>query len=265
MVKLTICLLCFFLPLYACADISIYKDEFTLIGLEKHSRGNVRLTSTLYGGSSDLGASSPADCVIKIGITKNKNEYSATLLPFRSGLMSYSSTQKDIAYFDLLENKINIFFEGAVDVCPLGTEFSGEFAVVNKHSKEFDALFDKLLEENYVNAVALFRSGKIEQAINSLEPYLTMSGVERFYNERIYNDYGYFLQQNKDYDESIKYFEVVKRKNPNRMAVYLNLADSFWEMKSTVKSMSNYRQYVKLMKMAGHNKQIPSRVLERIN
>ncbi|MFP1899314.1 tetratricopeptide repeat protein [Lonsdalea quercina] len=265
MVKLSICLLFFFLPLYACADVSIYNGEFTLIGLEKHSRGNVRLTSTLYGGSSDLRASSPADCVIKIGITKNKTEYLATLLPFQSGLMSYSSTQKDIAYFSVVGNKVNIFFEGTVDVCPLGTEFSGEFSVVDKHSKEFDTLFDKLLEENYVNAVALFRAGKIEQAINALDPYLTMLGVERFYNERIYNDYGYFLQQNKNYDESIKYFAVVKRKNPNRIAVYLNLADSYWEMKNTVKSMFNYRQYVKLMKRAGHNKQIPSRVLERIN
>ncbi|MFP1862689.1 tetratricopeptide repeat protein [Lonsdalea quercina] len=81
----------------------------------------------------------------------------------------------------------------------------------------------------------------------------------------MYNDYGYFLQQNKNYDESIKCFEVVKRKNPNRIAVYLNLAESYWEMKNTVKSMFNYRQYVKLMKRAGQNKQIPSRVLERIN
>ncbi|WP_304165685.1 M48 family metallopeptidase [Lonsdalea britannica] len=264
MVKLVISLLLVFFPLYSSADVSIYKDDFTLVGIEKHSGETNHLTSTLYGGSSDLGERSPADCIIKLEITKSRNGALASLLPFDSEMMNYSSPEKDIAHFYAVDDRVELFFENPLDVCPLETNFSKRYVIVNKHSKEFDASFNTLLKINYYNAMAFFQSGDVEQAINSLEPYLTMSDIDRFYSEPIYNDYGYFLQENGRYKESIYYLEIVKRRSPHRKAVYLNLADAFWALKDLDNAKLNYKQYLNLMKSSGYEKHVPSRVQERI-
>lgn len=264
MVKLVISLLLIFVPLSSSADLSIYKDDYTLVGVEKHSGETNHLTSTLYGGSSDLGERSPADCIIKLEITKSRTGALASLLPFDSEIMSNSSPEKDVAHFYAVDDRVVFSFENNLDVCPIETNFSKEYVIVDKHSKEFDASFNTLFKINYYNAVMLFQSGDVEQAINYLEPYFDRSDIERFYNARIYNDYGYFLQKNKMYEKSIKYLEVVKKRSPNRIAVYLNLADSFWGMNNIESAKVNYKQYLKLMKKMGYEKQLPARVLDRI-
>jgi len=50
----------------------------------------------------------------------------------------------------------------------------------------------------------------------------------KIYHPHIYNVYGYFLQQAGMNQQAIVYLSIVKNKSPNRIVIYLNLADTYW-------------------------------------
>lgn len=262
--KLTIKILFIFIPLYANAGVTLYKNDSTVIGVEEHTKDNVSLTSTLYGGSSDMGESSPADCIIKLGLVKGEKGGLASLLPFSSELMGYSDNEKEIAAFNFEGNQMTLSFSKDIDVCPVGTDFSGSYLSVDKNSQEFESSFKKLLNINYYNATNLFHNGKAEMAIRALEPYMNESIADQFYDQNSYSDYGYFLQRAGMHNEAIKYLTIVEKKSPGRVVVYLNLADSYWAEGNIGNAKVNYKKYVDMMKRTGSGDKIPQRALERM-
>ena len=59
-------------------------------------------------------------------------------------------------------------------------------------------------------------------------------------------------------------YKVIE-KDPNRVVVYLNIADCYWELNQKEKAKQNYQKYLSLMKSQKKDlKKIPKRVYERI-
>lgn len=68
-----------------------------------------------------------------------------------------------------------------LDVCPLGNDFTGDYAAVNTDSQEYKILFNELLLLNHHNAVQVFRTGKKDFAIKLLDPYMAESLGKNYY------------------------------------------------------------------------------------
>lgn len=244
------------------SEVSIYKNGMSFLGLEKTSTSEI-FTSTLYGGSIDAGASSPADCTVKYQLEKNDNGFTASLMPFSSELMSYTTFEKMAALFEFDKTSIIFVTSKPLEMCPLSTLFSGHYVKVPYDSNEFEVDFNELLQLNYYNAVKEFRSGNIDIAIRLLEPYMSECLDIKIYHPHIYNDYGYFLQQAGMNSQAIEYFNIVKNKSPQRAVVYLNLADAYWEIKNQKEASINYKKYIEVMKRKGKSKLVPIRAIER--
>lgn len=82
---------------------------------------------------------------------------------------------------------------------------------------------------------------------------------------RIINDKGYFLAELGYYAEAVKLFEFVVLYHPTRVVTYINLGDSYWDMKEKDKAKEAYEIYMKLMTEDGKQAKIPLRVRERLN
>lgn len=115
---------------YANASIQIYASDTSVLVLEK-LEGKAGVTSTLFGGSNDSGASSPADCVIKYSLERVGNNYKGVLIPFTTETMSYSSESKNVASFEPSGSMMTYLSNAAPDVCPIGTDFTGDYDLVN--------------------------------------------------------------------------------------------------------------------------------------
>lgn len=88
------------------------------------------------------------------------------------------------------------------------------------------------------------------------------------------NDFGFFLQEDKQIDKSIEVFEAVLLFVPDRVVTHLNLADAYFEKanlqkppdnKLVLKASEHYKQYRDMMVKQNKAKRIPARVKERLN
>lgn len=247
---------------YATAGVAIYKNDTSLMAVEQTSKGSI-FTSTLFGGSSDAGASSSADCTIKFKLAKNGKGFSGSLQPFSTELMGYSESDKGIVSFETDKAGITLISQEPISVCSISTEFDGDYIAINEGGKEYKSDFNDLLQLNYQNAVKNFRDGKGSLAIELLEPYMSDSLKWNYYQPNIFNDYGYFLQQAGMNDEAIKYLSIVKDKSPKRVVVYLNIADAYWASENKPEATKNYKKYISMMKASGVRNHIPDRATER--
>lgn len=260
--KLIISVFLFFIPIVALGDVRIYKNEHSTLALETGADSSMSLT--LYGGSNDSGSASPADCTIKLSTRMESGEIKASLIPFTTDLMGYNDTAKDVAVIEKDAKSIYLYFAESLDVCPLGSEFSGSYAEIDNEEHDYRNHFNTALEMNYYDALRKAKNGNNETAIKDLAPYMNQAWNNQIYNAALYNDYGYFLQKNGQLEESVKFFNKVIEKNPARIAVYLNIADSYWMMGERYKAKSSYGYYNELMIKAGKSKLIPVRVSERM-
>ena len=78
----------------------------------------------------------------------------------------------------------------------------------------------------------------------------------------ILNDYGFFLEQSSD-SRAAEILSITVALDPERTVAFLNLADALWKAGRKAEAAVNYREYARLMKAKGFEKQIPSRVTER--
>jgi hypothetical protein len=78
----------------------------------------------------------------------------------------------------------------------------------------------------------------------------------------ILNDYGFFLEQSSD-PRAVEILSIAVALDPERTVAFLNLADALWGEGRKTEAAVNYREYARLMKAKGFEKQIPSRVTER--
>lgn len=262
--KMIISFLLLFIPFIASSKVNIYKSDSSLIGIEKINESDY-FTSTFYGGSSDDGASSPADCTIKFILKRNEKGFSGSLIPFQTELMGYSNSERGGVIIESDKLGVTVISKDSLSVCPDSISFSGDYLLVNEDKKEYTNDFNELIQLNYHNAISEFKSGKNSAAIKSLEPYMAKAVMINFYKPDIYNDYGYFLQQAGNNKDAIKYLGIVKDKSPNRVSVYLNIADAYWGNHEKDEAVLNYNKYTEMMLTAGKDKMIPARVKERTN
>lgn len=84
-------------------------------------------------------------------------------------------------------------------------------------------------------------------------------------NVELYNNIGFFFQQNKESVLNAVYIlgEVVE-KCPDRTAAYVNLADAYYDIDEQERAKVAYSKYVELAKRDGKEKNIPRRVWERL-
>lgn len=84
-------------------------------------------------------------------------------------------------------------------------------------------------------------------------------------NVTLYNDLAYYLQKNPTEDIYAKYIlEEVIRKFPKRIVSYINLGDTYWDLKEYDSAKESYEVYVQLMKEAGKENIIPPIVIKRL-
>ncbi len=87
------------------------------------------------------------------------------------------------------------------------------------------------------------------------------------------NDFGFFLQEDKQIDKSIEVFEAVLLFVPDRVVTHLNIADAYFEKANlqnppdsqlVQKASEHYRKYKEMMQKQNKAKRIPARVNQRI-
>lgn len=246
---------------YANASIQIYASDTSVLVLE-NLEGKTGVTSTLFGGSNDSGASSPADCVIKYSLERVGNNYKGVLIPFTTETMSYSSESKNVASFEPSESMMTYLSNAAPDVCPIGTDFTGDYDLVNMKKTEYKKDFDTLIEFNHTNAINLFHSKDITRSIMLLEPYIQTALDNGYYYPNVFNDYGFLLQQAGRNKDSVRILSLVVKNTPKRTVAYLNLADAYWGVGDKLNASLNYKKYTSLNTDANNDK-IPIRAIER--
>lgn len=251
-----------FITAYAHAGVDVYSSDTTILGLEKNQKTNLT-TSTLLGGSNYAGPASPADCSVKYKLeTKNKN-YEGSLIPFSTDLMGYDSSSKNVALFEVDKKIITFTTNEPIDVCALGTDFTGDYSLVNSTSKEYKTDFDSLIQLNHTNALHIFKtSGALEASI-ALEPYISESISNGLYYEEAFNDYGFLLQQAGLNQDAINILKIVIKNSPQRTVAYLNVADATWNEGNKKAAALYYKQYVSQMRKNNHIDKIPQRALDR--
>lgn len=246
------------------AGVIFYRNDVSVIALEESSDKEF-ISVTLYGGSNDSGASSPADCIVKFKLTQNKSNYSGVLIPFSTELMGYDGAYVSTITFKFDRVHAILLTSSFLDVCPLGTDFNGEYAIVSKASDDYKSMFDEFIGYNHTNALTIYHSGEIKRAIKLLEPYVSEAKGKGYYYSEAFNDYGYFLQQAGFYDEAIYILNDVIKSSPERVVAYLNLADAYWGKHDNKRAVYYYGRYIKMMKENDSYSKIPKRVIERFN
>lgn len=259
------CLLFFLLSfsMVTFANVTIYKNEFSMLAYEESDNGFI--TITLLGGSNDAGDSSPADCTVKLIVKKSKATLSASLLAFTTELMGYDDTSGNVAQVERDVNQVRIYFAEPLSVCPLGTEFSGEYDKIDDVTNDFKNAFISALTMNHLNALKEASRGNNERAVRYMEPYMNETLKRNIYSMAVYTDYGYFLQQAGRVKESLVFLNQVIAKNPTRIVAYLNVADSYWSAGDKRQAKINYARYKDLMLHKGQRARIPARVSQRLN
>ncbi|MBX9686151.1 MAG: tetratricopeptide repeat protein [Candidatus Obscuribacterales bacterium] len=79
------------------------------------------------------------------------------------------------------------------------------------------------------------------------------------------NDYGFFLQQSGNLKESSEALLLVVKASPQRAVAHLNLADSLWQMGKRSQAIKSYQLYLALKISSQEDKDVPSRVWQRIS
>lgn len=260
--KKIISLFFLFITVYARAGVDIYSSDTTVLGLEKSQKKNLT-TSTLLGGSNDTGTASLSDCSVKYNLeTKNKN-YEGSLIPFSTDLMGYGSSSKNVALFEVDKEIITFTTNEPIDVCALGIDFTGGYSLVNSKSKEYKSDFDSLIQLNYTNALHIFKTTGALDASAALEPYISESISNGFYYEKIFNDYGFLLQQAGLNKDAVNILMLVIKKSPQRTVAYLNFADATWNEGDKKAAVRYYKQYVSQMRKNNQTEKIPQRAFDR--
>lgn len=78
------------------------------------------------------------------------------------------------------------------------------------------------------------------------------------------NDYGFFLEQTGRAMEAVTVLREILLLDPDRVVVYLNLADALWRAGDTEEAESYYNKYASMMQKKGLSGDIPDRVWERV-
>ncbi|WP_368164373.1 tetratricopeptide repeat protein [Aeromonas sp. R6-2] len=259
--KKTISLLIMLYSAWVSADVMLYTTDSSILGLE-NIHGQDSFTSTLYGGSNDSGATSPADCVVRYKLVKKGSRYMAESLLMPKNVSGNSSSDNGEISFEIDENRVVVLSDYSPDECPLNSNFSGEYMLVGKKDARYKSEFDSLIKINHKNALKLFQKSRVLDACNSLTPYIQEATKTGYYNAGIFNDYGYFLQQAGLNVEAVDILNLVIKKSPSRKVVYLNVADAYWGMNEKNLAVKNYMKYRSLM--TGNEDNIPSYILDRI-
>ena len=77
------------------------------------------------------------------------------------------------------------------------------------------------------------------------------------------NDVGYYLSQGGLNEEAISIYKVIQKFDPNRIVLMLNMADAFWALGQKQEASGFYKKYIELMRVAGKENKIPTKVFDR--
>lgn len=83
-------------------------------------------------------------------------------------------------------------------------------------------------------------------------------------NVETYNNIGYYLQQNRRYNEALSVLYRITIEFPNRAVAHLNMADVYYNLDNFPEAKKSYENYIRLMKKRGKEAKIPKKVLERV-
>ncbi|MFP4015080.1 MAG: tetratricopeptide repeat protein [Chitinispirillaceae bacterium] len=115
-------------------------------------------------------------------------------------------------------------------------------------------------------ALKFYRKKQVQKAIEMLSPYI-LYGPKGALNKKtiaIFNDYGFFLAKNQEYEASLEMLYDVVSKFPERKVAHLNIGDVYYALGKKKKAREHYKIYSALMNADDNEKKIPSRVIERL-
>ncbi|PXF29412.1 hypothetical protein WH50_20850 [Pokkaliibacter plantistimulans] len=90
------------------------------------------------------------------------------------------------------------------------------------------------------------------------------SAIKDSENIILLNDVGYYLYLNKEYVAAKHVLRKVEKLSPDRLVMYVNLADVLWELNERVEALRYYQIYVNEMSKQGKELRIPKYVYSRI-
>jgi tetratricopeptide (TPR) repeat protein len=122
-----------------------------------------------------------------------------------------------------------------------------------------------LLGNTYNEALKLFKSENQVKAAETLYDFVVNNKVTlSSATVQILNDLAYFLEQTKNYNKAESILNEIIEMFPDRVVAYINLGDTYFGLKNTVKAKDAYLKYIDLMKKENKESKIPKRVFERV-
>lgn len=122
-------------------------------------------------------------------------------------------------------------------------------------------------------ALNYFRKRNISKSINEMRAFFTKYEYQLiFFGDNLtpkklnfINDYAYFLEQGKKYEESVQILNYIIKSSPERVVAYINLGDAYYGLLKKKEAKQAYQKYVNLMKKKRKERRIPKRVYTRLN
>jgi len=253
---------------YENRDITKYQNKVTLsLGKNDEERAD-RLLEVLSDDKFVLFDVFPfsdptTEKVREVVIFENKN-----LLVLLHGYNAYISGRKDTVEVDASFYKISLYklYDGFPLKIKLDMkEFTGidgfyhgkylkykykKKEALQKELNKFSPDKNKIISSLELFLLTIYKSDEITQKkyrVNSIN----ISFLGKFIDDieinkrtvEAYNNIGYYLQKLGNNEEAIYLLKKVIDRSPDRIVAYYNLADAYWEIKNTQKSVTLYKKY----------------------
>lgn len=170
-----------------------------------------------------------------------------------------------------VEFKREVYVEND-DLCKLNYTYLPHDKIYFSQVDFFTKKFLQTLIRDIGLTEAIEITTKINQNYNCTSP-LTLKELNFLINHTVldntsvnnYNNLAYYLEQNKQYRESVYLLKKILEKYPVRIVAWLNYGDSLWEINEKSQAKSAYQKYMLLMQSQGKDvSKIPQRVNDRI-
>ncbi|WP_439877529.1 tetratricopeptide repeat protein [Pseudomonas prosekii] len=252
-------------------SLSLYASSSGSAAITEH-KGSTSLL--VVAGGNDAGEATSGSCVIAASLTAVKGGFEGEFIPVNTALTIYGDDQAEGKRLQIenSNNSITINDADYIGICALDSSLINRYEQVTPADKRHKHVFAEMIDLAHADALYLFKKGQKEEAIVELTPYVENYQTAWLSDKELggavisaINDYGYFLQENNKYLESIPFLNDVVGAQPKRAAAWLNLADSNWAIGEKSDAVKQYAEYKRLMIADNKKSKIPPRVFERVS
>lgn len=231
-----------------------------------------KTTILVLAGGNDAGDATAGSCVIFANLNEVEGGYQGEFTRLTTAINSYDEKQakgRSLAIEDSLKS-FTITGVDDVGICPLNNTLVNQYIKLMPKDERRKRVYLEMIGLAHANALALYKDGMRSEAISVLssyadnyEPVWLVSKDSSGIVVSAINDYAFFLQEDGQALQSIKYLTDIVASQPKRAVAWLNLADSNWVAGERSDAVKQYARYRELMLQANKKEKIPARVYER--